>query len=68
MPERCSSAIGSSVLAALRIDIVLWALGTAFGLVTAVLVPYVAFTRHDVGPDSAFGGWLMPIVPPMVSP
>src|SRR3984885_5866945 len=24
-------------------------------------------TRHEIKPDSAFGGWLMPIVPPMVS-
>jgi tellurite resistance protein TehA-like permease len=27
----------------------------------------VAFTRHDNPPDAAFGGWLMPVVPPMVS-
>jgi tellurite resistance protein TehA-like permease len=25
------------------------------------------FTQHDVEPDAAFGGWLMPIVPPMVA-
>jgi tellurite resistance protein TehA-like permease len=25
------------------------------------------FTQHSVEPDAAFGGWLMPIVPPMVS-
>jgi tellurite resistance protein TehA-like permease len=24
-------------------------------------------TRHQIGPDGAFGGWLMPVVPPMVS-
>jgi tellurite resistance protein TehA-like permease len=24
-------------------------------------------TRHEIGPDAAFGGWLMPVVPPMVS-
>ena len=24
-------------------------------------------TIHDIGPDAAFGGWLMPVVPPMVS-
>jgi tellurite resistance protein TehA-like permease len=25
------------------------------------------FTQHNVEPDAAFGGWLMPVVPPMVS-
>ncbi|KQP96154.1 C4-dicarboxylate ABC transporter [Rathayibacter sp. Leaf185] len=53
--------------AAVAIDWVLWGAGTLGGLVTAVLVPYLAFTRHENKPDSAFGGWLMPIVPPMVS-
>ncbi|MCM3506423.1 TDT family transporter [Curtobacterium sp. 1P10AnD] len=53
--------------AAVHIDWVLWSIGTIGGLLTAVLVPYLAFTRHENGPDSAFGGWLMPIVPPMVS-
>lgn len=55
------------VPAALAIDGVLWVIGTLGGLVTAVLVPYLAFTRHENAPDSAFGGWLMPVVPPMVS-
>jgi C4-dicarboxylate transporter/malic acid transport protein len=45
----------------------LWGLGTLFGLATAVLVPYRALTAHEVREDSAFGGWLMPVVPPMVS-
>ncbi|MGD9961108.1 TDT family transporter [Nocardioides sp.] len=45
----------------------LWVLGTALGLATAVLVPIQAFTTHPVDADSAFGGWLMPVVPPMVS-
>ncbi|WP_370464394.1 TDT family transporter [Mycolicibacterium sp. 018/SC-01/001] len=53
--------------AALRLDWVLWTLGTVGGLVTAVTIPYLMVTRHDVGPDAAFGGWLMPVVPPMVS-
>jgi C4-dicarboxylate transporter/malic acid transport protein len=52
---------------AVALDTVLWTAGTALGLVTAVLVPYKAFTSHDVREDSAFGGWLMPVVPPMVS-
>lgn len=46
---------------------VLWVAGTVSGLVTAVGVPYLVFTRHDVPEDAAFGGWLMPVVPPMVS-
>ncbi|MBC3841428.1 TDT family transporter [Streptacidiphilus sp. 4-A2] len=53
--------------AALGVDWVLWSAGTLAGLVCAVSVPYLMFTRHDYRPDSAFGGWLMPVVPPMVS-
>lgn len=57
--------IGQST--AVRLDVVLWVLGTAYGLATTVAVPYWTFTRHDVADDGAFGGWLMPVVPPMVS-
>ncbi|WP_327095808.1 TDT family transporter [Nocardia vinacea] len=53
--------------AALTIDWVLWSLGTALGLLTAVAIPYRMFTYHHIEPDAAFGGWLMPVVPPMVS-
>lgn len=62
--------VGTPVLGeplALLIAFTLWTAGTVFGLVTAVLVPYRAFTSHEVAADSAFGGWLMPVVPPMVS-
>ncbi|MCY0905527.1 TDT family transporter [Arthrobacter sp. H14-L1] len=52
---------------ALGIDVVLWTAGTVLGLASAVAVPYLQFTRHEVKLDSAFGGWLMPVVPPMVS-
>ncbi len=45
----------------------LWTLGTIGGLFTAVTIPYLMFTQHDVKPDAAFGGWLMPVVPPMVA-
>lgn len=55
------------VSAAVNIDWVLWTIGTITGLISSVLVPYLAFTRHENKPDAAFGGWLMPIVPPMVS-
>jgi C4-dicarboxylate transporter/malic acid transport protein len=62
--------VGTDVVgqrAAAEADWVLWFAGTFIGLVTATAVPYLTFTRHLVKPDSAFGGWLMPIVPPMVS-
>jgi tellurite resistance protein TehA-like permease len=53
--------------AALDVDWVLWSLGTVLGLITACTVPYLMITRHRFAPDAAFGGWLMPVVPPMVS-
>ncbi|MDX6227870.1 MAG: hypothetical protein QOI76_1260 [Frankiales bacterium] len=53
--------------AAVDVDWVLWFAGTVTGLAAAAVVPFFVFTRHVVRPDSAFGGWLMPIVPPMVS-
>jgi C4-dicarboxylate transporter/malic acid transport protein len=53
--------------AAVDIDWILWFAGTVTGLACAVTVPYLTFTTHSLRPDSAFGGWLMPIVPPMVS-
>lgn len=52
---------------ALALGALLWTIGTLLGLTTAVLVPYRALSAHEVREDSAFGGWLMPVVPPMVS-
>lgn len=52
---------------ALVADVVLWTAGTVLGLVTATLVPVTAFTRGGAAEDAASGGWLMPVVPPMVS-
>lgn len=49
--------------AALAIDWTLWTLGTALGLTTSVLVPL----RMIGSGERPFGGWLMPVVPPMVS-
>jgi C4-dicarboxylate transporter/malic acid transport protein len=57
--------IGES--AAVGLSWVLWTAGTIGGLFTAVSIPFLMFTQHDVEPDAAFGGWLMPIVPPMVA-
>jgi C4-dicarboxylate transporter/malic acid transport protein len=62
--------VGTPVLgqqAAVAVDAVLWTAGTLLGLGTAVVVPYLAFTSGGAEPDAAFGGWLMPVVPPMVS-
>jgi C4-dicarboxylate transporter/malic acid transport protein len=60
-----SDLVGTDL--ALGLDVVLWTTGTLLGLATAVVVPYLAITRHEVQDDSAFGGWLMPVVPAMVS-
>ncbi len=65
-----SLLVGKDVIglrAAVDLDWLLWIAGTVLGLLSTAIVPYFAFTRHDNRPDSAFGGWLMPIVPPMVS-
>ena len=62
--------VGTDVVgqrAAVDVDWVLWFAGTITGLVTATALPYLTFTRLLVKPDSAFGGWLMSVVPPMVS-
>jgi C4-dicarboxylate transporter/malic acid transport protein len=53
--------------AAVDADWALWGAGTALGLVTAAWIPYMMFTRYKISQDAAFGGWLMPVVPPMVS-
>lgn len=63
-------AVGTGIVgepAAIGVAAGLWATGTASGLWTAVAVPYRAITVHEVADDAATGGWLMPVVPPMVS-
>lgn len=65
-----SVLLGGEVIgehAAISLAWLLWAAGTIGGLFTAVSIPYLMFTQHEVEPDAAFGGWLMPIVPPMVA-
>jgi C4-dicarboxylate transporter/malic acid transport protein len=52
---------------AVDLDWILWSVGTLTGLLTASIIPYRLFTEINIRPDAAFGGWLMPIVPPMVS-
>ena len=44
-----------------------WILGTALGLLSAVAIPYRMITSHTVADDAASGGWLVSVVPPMVS-
>ncbi|MEH1169084.1 TDT family transporter [Micromonospora sp. CPCC 205539] len=53
--------------AAVAVDTVLWIGGTLLGLVTSVWIPYKMITKFRFAPDAASGGWLMPVVPPMVS-
>ncbi|MFI6865946.1 TDT family transporter [Nocardia sp. NPDC050406] len=60
-----SDVIGMS--AAVAVDWVLWSSGTVLGLLTAVAIPYRMITGQRPQADAAFGGWLMPVVPPMVS-
>lgn len=52
---------------ALAVGWFLWTVGTLFGLAVAVWIPFRMMTGHEIGPESPFGGWLMPVVPPMVS-
>ena len=62
--------VGGKVIgdqAAVDLSRALWLAGTIGGLFTAVSIPFLMFTQHDVEPDAAFGGWLMPVVPPMLS-
>jgi C4-dicarboxylate transporter/malic acid transport protein len=61
--------LGRGMLGNLAIDIswALWLAGTLTGLVSAVAVPYLMFTGFRLTGESVFGGWLMPVVPPMVS-
>ncbi|WP_306216013.1 SLAC1 family transporter, partial [Actinoplanes sp. RD1] len=53
--------------AAVAVDLVLWTAGTIAGLIVAVAVPYRMMVHRPAAPGDAFGGWLMPVVPPMVS-
>jgi tellurite resistance protein TehA-like permease len=53
--------------AAVDTDWVLWLTGAAAGLVTAAAAVYLTLTRPEARERAPFGGWLMPVVPPMVS-
>jgi tellurite resistance protein TehA-like permease len=64
-----SLLLGQGLLGALAVELswALWFAGTVAGLVSAVSIPYLMFTRFELTGAAVFGGWLMPIVPPMVS-
>jgi C4-dicarboxylate transporter/malic acid transport protein len=64
-----SLLLGRGLLGGLAIDLswALWLAGTVGGVASAVSIPYLMFTRHRLTGDSVFGGWLMPVVPSMVS-
>ncbi|WP_282797323.1 TDT family transporter [Streptomyces sp. CC224B] len=53
--------------AAVALDAVLFAAGTATGLAAAVAVPYLMVVRHEVRADQASPVWLLPVVAPMVA-
>lgn len=64
-----TSLLGADILGqslATSIFVVLWTVGTALGLATSVVVPYVMITRRSAD-TVALPAWLMPVVPPMVS-
>jgi tellurite resistance protein TehA-like permease len=52
---------------AVGISATCWLIGTVAGLASAVVVPRRMIAQRRVLLSDAFGGWLMPIVPPMVS-
>jgi len=56
-----------SIAHAPDVDAVLWTLGTVGGIATAIGIPYLMFTRHELKLENAFATWLLPVVPPMVS-
>lgn len=65
-----SQLLGPGLLgarAALTGFVVLWTLGTALGLGTALWVPFRMITAHEHANAVALPAWLMPVVPPMVS-
>ena len=62
--------VGRSIVgleAAVRIDEILWTLGTITGLLSTIAIPYLAFTEFKLTLNDTYATWLMPVVPPMVS-
>lgn len=55
------------LVAAVAVDAVLWSVGTVLGVLGAAAYLTRALRRGWLRGDAAWGGWLMPLVPPMVS-
>jgi C4-dicarboxylate transporter/malic acid transport protein len=53
--------------AAIRLDEILWTVGTATGLLSAIAIPYLMFTEYGLDERDISAAWLLPVVPPMVS-
>jgi len=53
--------------AAVGIAFLVWVFGTVAGVGIALVIPWRQLTRRAMDPTTAFAGWLMPVVPPMVS-
>lgn len=65
-----SVLVGDDVLGpgtSVALGCALWAVGTLLGLWTMVAIPRRTLRGHAPYAGAAFGGWLMPVVPPMVS-
>jgi C4-dicarboxylate transporter/malic acid transport protein len=45
----------------------LWLVGLTGSIFSALAVPYLMFTSHQVGAETTYGSWLLPVVPPIVA-
>lgn len=62
--------VGSRVIGtgpAVALDLLLWTLGTLYGVLVAAGIPYLMVTRHELSALRANPTWLLPVVAPMVS-
>src|ERR1700761_358065 len=75
-PPQALATVGAGALllgpallgsAAVGLDWGLWITGAVLGVAAACWIPYLMMTRHDIGADAAFGGWLMPVAAPMTA-
>jgi tellurite resistance protein TehA-like permease len=46
---------------------VLWLVGVGGSIFSALVVPYLMFTSHQVSLETTYGSWLLPVVPPIVA-
>jgi C4-dicarboxylate transporter/malic acid transport protein len=45
----------------------LWLAGVGGSIFSALAVPYLMFTSHQVSLETTYGSWLLPVVPPIVA-